>query len=172
MPLTKAKKLSVVSDVKDRASRSQIVIFTNFHGLGMERMTELRAKLRGVGAEYLVVKKRLLKIGLGEQDISEATLNGEVGVVFGFQEPTTAAKVIHEFAKVNAEQLSLLGGLFESRLMNAGEVKALATIPSREVLYAQLASVLAGPIRGLALVMAAVPRGFVQSLAQIAEKKS
>lgn len=149
-----------------------MVIFTNFHGLGMEKMTELRAKLRGVGAEYLVAKKRLLKIGLGEHDLSGADLKGEVGVVFGFQEPTAAAKVIHEFAKANAEQLSLLGGVFESRLMNAIEVKALATIPSREVLYAQLASVLAGPMRGLVGVMAAVPRGFVQSLSQIAEKKS
>lgn len=172
MPLTKAKKSSVVSDVKDRASRSQIVIFTNFHGLGMERMTELRKKLRDVGAEYLVVKKRLLKIGLEGSDLSAAELNGEVGVVFGFQDPTAAAKAIHEFAASNAEQLSLLGGLFESRLVGAGEVKSLATIPSRDVLYAQLASVLAGPMRGLVGVMAAVPRGFVQSLSQIAEKKS
>ena len=172
MPLTKGKKSSVVSDVKDRASRAQVVSFTNFHGLGMEKMTELRKKLRDVGAEYLVAKKRLLKIGLSEHDLSGADLKGEVGVVFGFAEPTAAAKTVHEFATANAEQLSLLGGVFESRLMNAIEVKALATIPSRDVLYAQLASVLAGPMRGLVGVMAAVPRGFVQSLSQIAEKKS
>lgn len=174
MPLTKEQKSQVVEQTTDRLKRADVVIFTNFHGLDMVGMTDLRRTMRTSGVDYLVLKKRLLKIAIEKAGLAfEGALDGELGVAFGYDDPTAAARDAYTFAKKHKETFQIVGGILDGKPATVENISALATIPSREVLLGQLANVLQSPITGLVRTLKTLSgQEFVIVLQRISEGKA
>jgi large subunit ribosomal protein L10 len=171
--VNRKEKQAVVSEVSDRMARASAVILTDFSGLKVEQMTELRQKLKDSGLDYLVVKNTLLKLASQGTDSEQLTqdLTGPNGLGFSYDDPVELAKVLVDFAKDNPK-LDIKEGVLDGKIISAVEVSALAKLPSREVLLGQLLGVMNGVARNFVSVLAAVPRGLVTALKQIEEQKA
>ncbi len=171
--MNRSEKEAVVSAVSERLARASAVILTDFSGLKVDQMTDLRQRLKDAGLEYMVVKNTLLKLASQGTDAEPLTqdLTGPNGLGFSYEDPVELAKVLVNFAKDNPN-LEIKQGVLEGKLISAAEVSALAKLPSREVLLAQLLGVMNGVARNLVSVLAAVPRGLVTALKQIEEQKA
>lgn len=190
MAITRAKKQEIISKLSNLAKKADLLIFLGFRGLSVAKASELRRKLRKVGASYVVAKKRLAQIVLKNAGVEMPKLGGEVAFIFSGGElaagsddsALAVAKEAHVFAKWNKEA-SILGGVFSAKggsasggqrqpkFVDASMITRLAQIPSREVLVAQVVGVLEGPIRGLLGVLNGSQRGLVIALKQIAQRK-
>ena len=173
MALTKEKKEKIVADVADAVKSAQSVVFVNFRGLRAGETLALRKELKKQGGHYTVVKKSLMKRVLGALPI-EGTLPefpGEVAIAYA-DDMVSPAKSIAMFGKKLKDSISAVGGILESRYISAAEVKALAAIPGRTVLYGQLVTVLNAPIQNTVGVLNNVVRSFVVALDQIAQAKN
>lgn len=151
---TKAQKQETVTALAERLRRSPTVYVTDFTGLNVARMTELRRKLRAAGVEYVVVKNTLARRALGDAQVTalDTHLDGPTGLVLAGADPVAAAKVLADFAKEH-EKPAVRIGLVEGKTVTAAEVKRLAALPSRPDLLAQLAGALQGPLAGMAGAM-------------------
>jgi large subunit ribosomal protein L10 len=162
MPITRQKKEEVLKDLQGRLKKAQFVAFVNFHGLSVALATDLRRKLREAGAEYSVIKKTLIKKGLEGTSFTGtlSNLEGEVAVITSDTDPIAPAKVLQDFVKKN-KVLKAVGGVFENSYVGPEVMVRLGSIPSREVLLAQIVNIINSPIQGL-----------VVALSKIAEKKA
>ena len=170
--MNRSDKKAVVSEVSQRLARASAVILTDFSGLKVDQMTELRQKLRDSGLDYLVVKNTLLKLASQGTEAEPLTqdLAGPNGLGFSYDDPVELAKVLVDFAKDNPK-LEIKEGVLDGKVISTAEVTALAKLPSREVLLGQLLGVMNGVARDFVSVLAAVPRGLVTALKQIEEQK-
>ena len=173
MPLTKTKKEEVIREFTDRFKRKKIAIFSDFRGVPVIKSQALRRSLRQNQAEYKVAKKTLIDRALAEAGIEAKTkaLQGEIGVAFGYEDEVSPAKTLLKFSK-EMETFKILGGLLGNRFLSASEVIALAKLPSREIILAQLLGALSSPIRGLAMVLQGNIRNLVVVLSKIKESRS
>ena len=169
--LNKSQKSEVVEDLAEKFSRQKIAIFSDFRGVSVAKAQALRRLLKKSNAEYKVAKKTLFDRALASSGIAMKTkdLHGEIGVAFGYADQTAPAKTLVKFAKEN-ESFKILGGILGSRMMSGKEVLALARLPSREVLIAQVVGVLSAPMRGLAVALCANMRNLVVVLNKIATR--
>jgi large subunit ribosomal protein L10 len=151
---TRAQKQETVTTLADKLRRSATIYLTDFTGLTVARVTELRRKLRAAGVEYVVVKNTLARRALGDAQVPglEPHLDGPTGLVLAGPDPVAAAKVLADFAKEH-EKPGIKVGLVEGRAVTAADVKRLAALPSRADLFAQLAGTLQAPLAGLAGAM-------------------
>ncbi len=162
---TDAKRENV-ADLADRIKRSTIAIATDFSGLGVNQITELRRRLREADVEYRVVKNRLAALAATEAGVEgfRELLEGVTGIVFGYGEPEAAAKAVDQYVKQTRSPLRIRNGIMDGELLTAAEVNAIAVLPSKQELLARLlaqlnapaaglVNVLSGPIRGLAIVL-------------------
>ena len=149
MNSTRAQKSDIVVGLTDRLTRSPAIYVTDFTGLPVKRMTELRRKLRGVGVGYVVVKNTLAARAFAQVKITgmDDVLAGATGLVFAGPDPVGAAKILADFHK-EFQQPTVKAGLLEGKRISADEVKRLATLPSREVLLAQLGGAFQAPMAG------------------------
>lgn len=170
--MNRNQKEAVISQVSERLTRASAVILTDFSGLKVEQMTELRQKLKDLGSEYLVVKNTLLQLATKGTETEPLTqdLTGPNGLGFSYDDPVELAKALVDFAKDNPK-LEIKDGVLDGKVINAAEVTALAKLPSREVLLSQLLGVMNGVARDFVSVLAAVPRGLVTAMKQIEEQK-
>ena len=148
---TKAQKQESVTALVGRLRRAPTLYVTDFTGLDVARMTELRRRFRAAGVEYVVVKNTLAVRALAEAHVTglEAHLGGPTALVLAGADPVAAAKVLADFAKEH-EKPAVKAGLIEGRTVTAAEVKYLALLPSKPELLAQLGGALQGPLAGLA----------------------
>ena len=146
---TKAQKQEVVTGLVGRLRRAPTLYVTDFTGLNVARITELRRRLRAAGVEYVVVKNTLALRALGEAQVAglEPHLGGPTALVLGGADPAVAAKVLTDFAKEH-EKPAIKAGLVEGRLVTPAQVKQLASLPSKPELYAQLGGALQAPLAG------------------------
>jgi large subunit ribosomal protein L10 len=146
---TKGQRQDTVVALEEALSASPNLYLTDFTGLDVERMTDLRRRLRGAGVKYLVVKNTLIQRALAAKEISvlDEHLNGPTGVVFAGEDPISAAKVLADFVKEH-ERPTIKGGMLEGAAVTASEVARLASLPSRDQLLSQLAGTLQGPMAG------------------------
>jgi large subunit ribosomal protein L10 len=156
LSLNRNEKAAVVADVSAQAARSQTLALAEYRGLTVESLNKLRVDARAKGVYLHVVKNTLARRAVAGTPF-EAASGAMVGpLIYGFSEDAVAAaKVIADFAKAN-DKLVVKGGAFAGRALDADGVKALASIPSREVLIAQIAGLLMSPIQRLAGVLAAL----------------
>ncbi|HHY92587.1 MAG TPA: 50S ribosomal protein L10 [Firmicutes bacterium] len=170
--MARPEKEATVAELKEKLSRAQSVILTNYRGLTVAEMTELRKKLREAGLEYKVAKNTLTSIAardfVGEE--LDRLLPGPTGLAFSYTDPVAPAKILGEFAKAH-KALEIKGGILQNKVIDADGVKALADLPPREVLIAQLLGVLQGPIRGLVTVLSGPQRNLVYALEAIRKQK-
>jgi large subunit ribosomal protein L10 len=129
--MNRTEKLTIVADVRERIARLPNVYLTDFTGLKVKQVTDLRRRLRQAGLEYVVLKNTLAQRALAEVDVTglDAALAGPTGWVFA-EDPVTAAKIITDFQK-EAETFQVKAGLVEGRTVTPDEIKRLAKLPSR-----------------------------------------
>jgi large subunit ribosomal protein L10 len=160
--MKRSKKLELVTQLTEQLRQSPTVYLTDFTGLSVKPMTDLRRKLRAAGVEYVVVKNTLALRAMESASVTglEADITGPVGMVFAGEEPVEAAKVLAAFQKDN-ETLQLKAALVEGRRLGPDEIKRLATLPSREELLSQLAGAMQGPLQGFAGAVSSLLYQFV-----------
>ena len=153
-------------------SSAKSIIFAHNRGLKVSEVTELRRKLRGEKNEFKVVKNRLAKIALKEMGLAglDDFFKGPVTVTSATADAISPVKILVNFAK-DHEKLELAGGYMDGEVLGIDKIKALANLPSREVLYAKLLGCLQNPARQLVSVLAAVPRGLVTAVDAIKKQK-
>ncbi len=156
MSLNRNEKAAVVTDVSAQAARSQTLALAEYRGLTVEQLNKLRVDARAKGVYLHVLKNTLARRAVAGTPF-EAAQGAMVGpLIYGFSEDAVAAaKVISDFAKTN-DKLVIKGGAYAGKALNADGVKALAAIPSREVLISQVAGLLMSPMQRLAAVVAAL----------------
>jgi large subunit ribosomal protein L10 len=156
LSLNRNEKAAVVTDVSAQAARSQTLALAEYRGLTVENLNKLRVDARSKGVYLHVLKNTLARRAVAGTpfEVAQGAMVGPL--IYGFSEDAVAAaKVIADFAKGN-DKLIIKGGAFAGKSLNADGVKALAAIPSREVLIAQVAGLLKSPIQRMAGVLAAL----------------
>ena len=150
--MKRTDKESFVQEFRERLQESPAVFLTDFSGLDVKSMTTLRRQLKQNGAEYLVVKNRLVRLALQELTLPDITewLEGPTGVILGHSGPVEAAKTVADFAKSHDDRPVFKVGVLDDSLLNADQIAQLAKLPPREQLLAMLAGALEGPMSGLA----------------------
>lgn len=165
------KKVADVAEIKERIEKSQVVIMTKYIGINAAQATNLRSKLRGGNVEYKVYKNTLGKRALDELGLGEAAqyLQGPTAWAF-CEDPVSPAKVLKDFNK-DVPLVEMNGGILDGKAVSKVQLDALADLPSREQLIAQVVGVLAAPMRNAVGVLSAVPRDFVNVIEAIKKKK-
>lgn len=167
----RADKVAIVTEVKERLEQSSAVMVTEYRGLTVKELAELRRSLRPVGGAYKVYKNSLVRRAADDAgvDLSEHLI-GPTALAFTEQTPegepgdvVTVAKVLRDFAKANPNLL-IKGGYFDGQPIDAEGVKALADVEPREVLLAKLAGLMAAPMQQMAGLLQALPRDFAYGL--------
>ena len=156
MSLNRNEKAAVVSDVSAQVARSQTLALAEYRGLTVEHLNKLRREARDKGVYLHVLKNTLARRAVAGTpfEVAQGAMVGPL--IYGFSEDAVAAaKVVSDFAKSN-DKLIVKGGAYAGRALDADGVKALAAIPSREVLISQLAGLLKSPVQRLAAAMAAL----------------
>lgn len=172
MPLTKNQKTKVLEELKDKIVKQKAVVFADFTGIKAKDITDLRKQLRSEGAELKVAKKTLAKIAFAEQGIEVNTkqLQGEVAVIFGYADEILPAKSANKFAS-KEPNFKILGGLLDNKYREAADIIALAKLPSRQELLANMVGSIAAPMSGFMSVLQGNTRGLVRVLSQIKPKQ-
>ncbi len=171
-------KVKAVEELKEKLGVSSNFYLTDYRGLNVEQITDLRSKLREKEAEYKVVKNNFFKIALKDKGIEgvDDYLKGPVGVTFMKNEddPVSPAKIIVDFNKTfKKEQIfKIIGGYFEGRAVDSTEVISISKLPTKEVLLAQLMGCIQGPARGIAMCTSGPIRGIMQCLKAWIDKNS
>ena len=145
------EKQAFVDGFREKVQEAPVLYLTDFSGLDVKSMTLLRQRLRDSGAEYLVVKNRLVKRAVADldmPDISEALL-GPTGVVLGYEGVVEPAKVVSDFAKEHDDKPVFKLGILDKKIVSAVEIQRLAKLPPREQLLAELAGALEAPMAAL-----------------------
>ena len=156
------RKAQMVERTTELLRDSKFVVATDYRGLTVSEITELRHQLRNIGAEYHVVKNTLAKFAAeaaGKQNISEL-LTGPTALACGQENMPEIAKAILDYIRVSKTTVSIKGALIDERLVGPQEVRRLATLPPIEVLQATLLGLLLSPIISLQNVLSANLRGF------------
>lgn len=167
MSLSLEQKQAVVAEIAAQLAKAQAVIVAENRGLSVEAVTSLRAKARKSGLYLRVLKNTLARRAVKGTPFEQ--LAGQLAgpLVYGIaQDPVSGAKVLAEFAKEN-ELFVIRGGAMPNAVMSFADVKALATLPSREELLAKLAGTLQAPIAKLARTLNEVPGKFARALAAL-----
>lgn len=156
MSLNRNEKAAVVSDVAAQAAKSQTLALAEYRGLTVEALNKLRVEARAKGVYLHVLKNTLARRAVAGTPF-EAAAESMVGpLIYGFSEDAVAAaKVIADFAKTN-DKLVIKGGAYGGKALDVNGVKALASVPSKEVLLSQIAGLLLSPVQRTAAVLAAL----------------
>jgi large subunit ribosomal protein L10 len=170
--MPRPEKVTEVEQLQGRLTKATAVILTDFRGLTVGEITQLRGKLRDAGVEYRVVKNRLLGIAgraAGVEDLG-TLLEGPTAAAFASGDPVAAAKIIQEFSRLS-RKLAIKGSIVSGHVYNEARTRALADLPSRQELLARVVGGIAAPLTGFAGVLAALPRGLVIGLDQLRKQR-
>src|SRR5687768_13448291 len=143
--MKRTDKEQLVVELKNKMKGASALYYTDFTGLNVKRMTELRRRLKRQGVEYVVIKNTLALRAVNESGLVSQTLKGPTGVVIS-RDPVTAAKLLTDFAKENDARPSVKGGLLDGVSIDESQVKKLASMPSREQMLADLGAGLQSPM--------------------------
>jgi large subunit ribosomal protein L10 len=167
------RKVAQVAQLSDRLGKATSAIVTDYRGLTVKQLEELRGKLRSDGIEYHVVKNTLARRAAEEAGVGQfsTVLVGPVGLALGFGDLSAPARILNEYFRVN-RRLPIVAGLVEGRVLDAESVRAVADLPSRDVLLAQLAGTLQSPLSSLAGALNSILSNFAATLDAYREKLS
>ncbi|HET9821265.1 MAG TPA: 50S ribosomal protein L10 [Burkholderiaceae bacterium] len=158
MSLNRNEKAAVVADVAAQVARSQTLALAEYRGLTVEHLNKLRVDARAKGVYLHVLKNTLARRAVAGTPFEVAAEAMSGPLIYGFSEDAVAAaKVIADFAKTN-DKLVVKAGAYAGRALDANGVKALAAIPSKEVLLSQVAGLLKSPVQRIAAVLAALAK--------------
>ena len=147
--MKRTEKEQLVADLREKITGASVLYYTDFTGLNVKGMTELRRRFRRAGVDYVVIKNTLALRAVNESGLTGSRLKGPTGIVVG-KDPVTAAKVLSDFAKENDQKPAVKGGLLDGRAIGAAQVTQLASLPSREQLLAELGAGMMSPMAAFA----------------------
>ena len=161
------EKVETVEKLKSRLDGVKTVVLTEYRGLTVQQLSDLRKQLRAVSAEYKIVKNRLARLAIASSELQGlgTHLKGPTGVIFSKEDPVAVAKALHAFARTN-QALAVKAGYVEGQMLAPAGLKALADLPSREAIRAQLVGSIQGILAQLVGVLAAPQRELVYVLQQ------
>ncbi len=171
--MNRQEKETVVSQLKDDVARSNGLLLFNCRGMTVSQLQKLRKKVREQNGHVKVAKVRLVKRaleGLPGVEGLNSLLREQVALIFAYQETPALAKTIYEFSKENAT-VKLVGGYMDAATLSCDDVVAIATLPSREVLLAQLCCVLESPMQSLIRMLNANQQQLLLVLGKMEENK-
>jgi large subunit ribosomal protein L10 len=172
MPDIQAKE-QVVKAIEQKINDASLIVFSDYRGLNVEEVTELRDKLRVPGVEFKVLKNTMMRFALknaGYEEIANQ-VEGPNAVLFSNEDVVGPAKTIFEFVRQHPN-LEVKFGLLEGQTVSPDKIKALADLPPREVLVAQVLGTMQAPITSFVRVLNANLTGLVRALDQIKEQKA
>lgn len=171
--LTKKEKVQLTAELVDKLGSSGVLYLTDFTGLNVKEMTELRRRFREAGNRFIVVKNRLALRALEQLDLPDLTeyLQGPTGFIIGGDDPVGPAKTLRDFAKENEDRPTLKAGVVEKRLVLPEDVMVLADLPPREELLARIAGTLTAPVAGVVGVLDALLRDIAFMVEEVAKKR-
>jgi len=174
--MKRADKETFVAEFQDRVRTTPVLYLTDFTGLDVKAMTVLRDRLHESGADYIVVKNRLVSRALRESDLElpdlSEHLRGPTGVVLSEDGPVAPAKALTEFAKDHGDRPVFKVGILDQKILESAQFQRLAKLPSREQLLAELAGALQAPMAALAGALGAKLQEAVGLLEALREKKA
>ncbi len=172
MSKVRPEKIATVDEVSSRAASTTTAVVTQYRGLTVAQISSLRRQLRSLGADYKVFKNTLVRraiAGTTVEPIGEF-LQGPTAIAFVDGDVSAVAKALRDFTK-EAPALVIKGGVMDGRTLSSKDLVALADLPSRDVLLAQMAGLLASPLRTLAGLMKAVPQNLAYGLAALIDAR-
>ena len=163
----KEKKV-IIKKIKQKIEESKVIILTDYRGMTVKEVSTLKGLLKKANAEYRVLKNTLFSLALEgygkeERESIRGLLSGPIAVTFGFGDPGVPAKILSKFIS-DYEKPAIKGGLFEGKFLSQDEIKAIARLPEREVLYSQVVAQIGSPIYGLMNALNSPLRGFLYVL--------
>lgn len=171
--MARAEKVAVVQELREKFERASSVVLTDYRGLTVAEVTELRRQLRGAGVEYRVAKNTLTRLAAKDAAVEglDAYLAGPTALAFSYEDPVAAARILTEFAREHAN-LEIKAGVVEGKVVDQAGVEALAKLPSREVLLAQVAYGFMSPVTGFVTALSGIIRGLAYALEAVRQQKA
>lgn len=177
MSKTKEQKSEALKNLKNKISDQKSMVFINYKGLGVKEISTLREELKEKDSQLLVAKKTLMKIALKENkiDANPEEMEGQIGLVFGFEDELSPAKILYDFSKKNKlsdgkNNLEILGGYIESQkneFLSPAMIIQLGQLPSKKELLAKLVGSISSPIVGFNNVLQGNIKGLLRVLSTI-----
>ena len=171
--MNRSGKAAIIEAVKARADKASFAVITDFKGMTVEELTNLRVSLRNAGGEYLVVKNTLARIALtdGTHDAIKDKFHDNCGVAFGFDDPVAVAKALSDFAK-QSKLFELRCASLDGKALDAAQIDALAKLPGREQLLGHLLGTMNAVPTNFVSLFANVLRGLLYALKGIEDQKA
>jgi large subunit ribosomal protein L10 len=168
----RAEKVAIVDEVRERLDGARAVILTEYRGLTVRELADLRRALTAAGSDYKVYKNTLVKLAIagGRHEPLDALLSGPTAIAFVSGEVSAVAKALRDYARTNPA-LVLKGGHHDEGFLTAQDLGVLADLPPRDVMLARLAGGLAAPLQQLAGLLQAVTRNFAYGLSALLDQK-
>jgi large subunit ribosomal protein L10 len=168
----RADKVAVVNEVRGRLEASEGALLTEYRGLSVAELAELRRDLARAGGEYKIYKNTLVRLAVadGPKASIQDLLIGPTAIAFVDGDVSAVAKALRDFGRSNPN-LVVKGGIVGDGLLSAADITVLADLPSRDALLAQVAGAFAAPVQQLASLIEALPRNLAYGLAALVAKR-
>lgn len=170
---TKAFKKDKIETIKEKIAKAQVAIVTEYKGFSVDEITNLRRNLQKKGGDYTVTKNTLAKIAVKGTNFEVLTevFKGPIALAFGFEDQVSPAKTVSDFIN-EVKKGEIIGGALDGKLLSASEAKALASLPSREELYAKMLGCINSPASGIANATNGIVTQLVRTMAAVRDAKT
>ncbi len=170
---TKAFKNEKLAKIKSNIEKAQVAIVSDYKGLTVEEITNLRRSIQKEDGDYMVTKNTLAKIAIKDTpyEVLSDVLTGPVAIAFGFKDQVAPAKALSKFIK-DTKKGEIIAAALDGKLLSAKEAKALADMPSKEEIYAKMLGSLNSPASGLVYTVNGVMAALTRAVAAVRDKKT
>ena len=170
---TKAFKSDKIAQIKEKVEKAQVAIVTEYQGMSVEDITNLRRALQKEDGDYMVTKNTLAKIAVKgtEYELLTDLLTGPIAIAFGYDDQVMPAKALAKFIKAT-EKGQIVGAVLDGKLLSADEAKALAALPSKQEIYAKMLGCINSPASGIANSINAVMSQLTRTMAAVRDQKT
>jgi large subunit ribosomal protein L10 len=168
----RAEKVAVVNEVRERMEAAEGALLTEYRGLTVAELAELRRELTAAGGDYKVYKNTLVRLAVADtpRESMSDLLTGPTAIAFVEGDVSAVAKALRDFSRANPH-LIVKGGVVGTAVMSAADIEVLADLPSRETLLAQFAGALSAPLQQLAGLVQALPRNLAYGISALLEQR-
>lgn len=166
------KKEKQVNELKEKLNKASSAILTDFRGLTVKEITDLRRRMKEANVDYKIIKNNLVFRAVKESDIETLNeyLDGPLAIAFGMADPIAPVKILIDFAK-EYKKPELKAGIIQGKVFNEKEITQVAKLPSREILLAQVVGGIQAPLSGLVTVLSGPIRSLLNVLKEVESRK-
>lgn len=170
---TKAFKENKINEIKEKLSKAQVAVVTEYKGFSVDEITDLRRQLQKEDGDYMVTKNTLAKIAVKgtAYEVLTDVFKGPIALAFGFKDQVSPAKAVNNFIK-EVKKGEIIAAALDGKLLSADEAKALANLPSKEEIYAKMLGCINSPASGIANATNSVITQLVRTMAAVRDAKT